>query len=231
MKRLFPIALCLLLCALDAPAQSTPPTQPRAPGAEAPGYTWNKMTEDKQQALDARGDPERGKVAFEACRGCHRNDAAGRPDGSYPRLAGQHASVLIKQMADIRAGHRDNWKMYPFVDQHVLTPQDMADIAVFVQGLPVPAGHGVGPGTKLERGQQLYERDCARCHGKDGMGNAAEFMPRLQGQHFRYLLREAVAIRDGGRRNSNPEMVKAIRGYSDPDLEAVNDYISRIALQ
>jgi len=228
MKKLPLIALCLLLSALDAPAQSQPPTPPRAPGAEAAGFTWNRMTADRRQALDAKGDQERGKVAFEPCRGCHLKDAAGRPDGSYPRLAGQHASVLIKQMADIRAGDRDNWKMSPFVDKHVLTPQDMADIAVFVQGLPVPAKHGIGPGTNPQRGQDLYERDCARCHGKEGMGSAAEFFPRLQGQHFRYLLREAIAIRDGGRRNSNPDMIQAIRGYTDADLEAVNDYISRI---
>ena len=35
-------------------------------------------------------------------------------DGTFPQLAGQHTTVLIKQMADIRAGERDNPTMYPF---------------------------------------------------------------------------------------------------------------------
>ena len=48
------------------------------------------------------------------------------------------------------------------------------------------------------------------------------------GQHYRYLLREEVAIRDGERRNANPKMVRLIKGYSDADLQAVADYISQL---
>jgi cytochrome c553 len=228
MKTIHLLAPFLMIAACSAAAQPQPDAQPRAPGVEAPGYKWNDMTAEKRQALEAKGDAARGKVAFEACRGCHRSDASGRVDGSYPRLAGQYAAVLIKQMADVRAGNRDNWKMYPFVEDHVLTPQDMADIAVFLQGLPVPPEHGLGPGANLERGRELYARDCVSCHGSDGMGSAAKFYPRLQGQHYRYLLREAVAIRDGVRRNSNPDMVKAIHGYPDADVDAVSDYVSRL---
>ena len=71
-------------------------------------------------------------------------------------------------------------------------------------------------------------RDCASCHGEAGEGSAYEFYPRLSGQHYRYLLREEVAIRDGERRNANPKMVKLIKGYSDADLQAVADYISQL---
>jgi cytochrome c553 len=50
------------------------------------------------------------------------------PTGSIPQLAGQHGSVLIKQMADIRSGLRHNPTMYPFAT--VLSdPQDLADLA------------------------------------------------------------------------------------------------------
>jgi hypothetical protein len=62
-------------------------------------------------------------------------------DGSIPQLAGQHSSVLIKQMADIRAGLRHNPTMYPFAA--VLTdPQDLADLAAYLEGLCIPVEHG-----------------------------------------------------------------------------------------
>jgi cytochrome c553 len=72
----------------------------------------------------------------------------------------------------------------------------------------------------------LFERDCTTCHGSKGEGSAAKFYPMLAAQHFRYLVREGKYIRDGDRRNSNPEMVKVIKTYSDEDLEAVADYLS-----
>ncbi|MCZ2441228.1 MAG: hypothetical protein LC119_13810, partial [Burkholderiales bacterium] len=52
-------------------------------------YTWNAMQGEKLQALAAKGDATRGEITFEICQGCHRKNALGRPDGSYPRLAGQ----------------------------------------------------------------------------------------------------------------------------------------------
>jgi cytochrome c553 len=203
--------------------------QPHAQGIESKGYVWNKMTAEKLQALKAEGDKLRGEISFEVCQGCHRASALGRPDGSYPRLAGQYATVLIKQLTDIRAGRRDNPKMYPFADKHVIGPQDIADIAVYLQGLPSPPNNGRGPGVGLERAKMLYDDHCAKCHGDHGEGDADEFYPRVAGQHYRYLLREALAIRDGERRNANPKMVKVIKDYSDEDLTSVCDYMSRFA--
>jgi cytochrome c553 len=118
--------------------------------------------------------------------------------------------------------------MYPFANEHVITPQDMADIAVYLQGLPVPERHGEGPGKDLALGGRLYKADCENCHGAHGQGDEKKFYPRVQGQHYRYLLRQAIDIRDGVRRNANPEMVKAIKDYSNADVEAVIDYISHM---
>ena len=119
--------------------------------------------------------------------------------------------------------------MYPFANEHVITPQDMADIAMYLYGLPVPSGHGEGPGTSLDVGAKLYKTDCENCHGANGEGSEKKFYPRVQGQHYKYLLRQAIDIRDGVRRNANPEMVKAIKDYSNTDVEAVIDYISHMS--
>jgi cytochrome c553 len=196
--------------------------------ATAQTAPWNEMKGELKAVLEAKGDPSRGAAAFETCQGCHRKDASGRVSGAYPRLSGQHATVLMKQIVDIRAGRRINEKMEPFIEDHALTPYEIADLAVWLQGLPISPNNGKGPGTALARGQQLYEKDCADCHGAKGEGRAAKFYPMVAAQHYRYLLRETQFIRDGDRRNSNPDMVKVIKDYGTVDLEAVSDYMSQL---
>ena len=198
--------------------------------AQQAGSSWNELKGEKLAALQVKGDAARGAEAFKACQGCHKRGAMGTPSGAYPRLAGQHVTVLIEQIADIRSGRRLNPKMEPFADEHVLTTQDIADIAVYLQALPIQSEvGGKGPGTALARGQQLYASDCASCHGERGQGSAEKFVPLLAGQHFGYLLREAALIRDEKRGNANPDMVRVIRSYGAQDLEAVSDYIARLA--
>ena len=66
------------------------------------------------------------------------------------------------------------------------------------------------------------------CHGDYGEGSAEKFYPVLAGQHYKYMLRQITEIRDGVRRNANPDMVKVVKKYSDEDLAAVVDYMSRL---
>ena len=200
---------------------------PALTGAQTPA--WNEIKGELKTALETKGDAVRGAAAFEPCQGCHRKDASGRVSGAYPRLSGQHATVLMKQITDIRAGRRSNLKMEPFIGDHVLTAFEIADIALYLQALPISDEHGKGPGTGVARGKQLYQKDCVECHGAQGEGIAAKFYPMLAAQHYRYLLREVQFIRDGDRRNSNPDMVNVIKPYSNADLEAVADYMASLA--
>lgn len=223
------LVLPVLFCAALA-AEAAPPQQPKAPGIESPGYEWNAPVGEKVEALRRKGNAERGRETYQVCQGCHKPDGSGRSDGSYPQLAGQHATVLIKQMEDIREGQRDNPKMFPFAGKHVVDVQGVADIAVYLQGLPIPPNNGRGPGKDLERGKSLYDKNCENCHAKNGEGDAKKFYPVLAGQHYAFLLRQVREIKDKQRRNANPKMVKAVQGYTDADLEAVSDYISRLTL-
>jgi cytochrome c553 len=206
------------------------PAQPKGPGIESKDYVWNKPGGEKAEALKLKGDVARGRIAYEICQGCHKPSGSGLPDGTYPQLAGQHATVLIKQMVDIRVGSRDNPKMHPFASERAVSVQEIADIATYLQGLPIPEDNGKGSGEHLARGKELYVRDCRICHGENGEGDRAKYYPIVAGQHFRYLLREARDIRDGVRRNANPKMVKVAKKYTDADLEAVSDYMSRLVL-
>ena len=177
-KKLLPVAA--LLGAMVASA-SDEPLQPYTPGIESPGYVWNEMRGEKLIALKAQGDPLRGEIAFEVCQGCHDPDAGGEVDGTYPRLPGQHATVLIKQLTDVRAGVRDNQKMYPYAADHVITPQEIADIAVYLQQLPPPEEIGHGPGSDLEQGKAVYDPQCEDCHGVRGEGDAKSSIPAWAG--------------------------------------------------
>jgi len=223
-------ALSLVILLLPLSVQAAPPQQPKAEGIESPNYVWNADSGEKKEILKLKGNAERGKEAYQGCQGCHKPTGAGIPDGTYPQLAGQHASVLIKQMADTREGRRDNPKMFPFAGKHVVTPQEIADIAVYLQNIKIPRDNGKGPGTSLAPGKELYTKDCLICHGDNGEGNAAKFYPVLAGQHFKYLAREIRDIRDGKRRNANPKMVKVVKDYTNTEAEAVADYMSRLLM-
>ena len=223
------VAFTLAILAV-APAYAEPPAT-RAMGLGVRDYPWQAAAGEKGEALERKGDRKRGEELYALCRSCHLSSAGGRPDGSIPQLAGQHGSVLIKQMADIRAGVRDNPTMYPFAA--VLTdPQDLADLAAYLQGLCIPADHGQYEGPDVARqvakGRALYEKDCRRCHGASGEGASHRSYPVIAGQHYRYLLRQMTEIRDGKRRNANPEMVGIIGKYDDEQLVAVAAYQSSL---
>jgi cytochrome c553 len=236
MNRFSVFALSMIACTVQAAGDSAPsapgiPQQPYATGIETPGYVWNQMKGEELLALKANGDAARGADAYIVCQGCHGTDALGDATGFYPRLAGQHASVLIKQMVDVREGRRDNPKEFPFTGEHVITTQEVADIAVYLAGLPATAPHGQGPGGDFTHAASLYKKDCEICHGAKGEGSGGKFYPKDAGQHYAYLLRQARDIRDGVRRNANPDMVDAIKPYSDADVVAVIDYISRFPVK
>jgi cytochrome c553 len=217
LKTLHTLLIAFALAALLTPAAN----------AQSPAAT--DVDAQLRTLLATPGDPARGKTAFATCEGCHRKNASGRSDGTIPRLTGQHASVIVKQVLDIRAGRRSNPSMQPFVVDPSFTMTQLVDIAAYLQGLPFEGSIGKGPGTDLAQGKQLYERDCASCHGARGEGDAAQFNPMVGAQHYRYLVREVIAIRDGSRGNSNAEMVKVVKPYTPAEIEAVADYMSQMA--
>ena len=171
------------------------------------------------------------REAYEVCGACHLPSGAGRPDGTFPQLAGQHANVIIKQIADIRAGLRDNPTMYPFAVT-LSDAQELADVAQYIQSLCIPLDHGKGTGDAalLQQGADLYAKECVTCHGKNGEGDGQKFYPVLAGQHYKYLLRQVTDIRDGKRRNANPDMVKIVKKYSNQELDAVVEYMSSLSM-
>ncbi len=230
MKKLI-IAASLSLITLGV-ANAGPPA-PHQGGIESKDYKWNAQEGEKIEALKLKGDKKRGQEAYEVCGACHLPSGAGRPDGTFPQLAGQHTTVLIKQMADIRAGLRDNPTMYPFAAT-LTDPQELADVSAYIEGLCIPTNHGKYEGAdaalQIAKGKELYEKECLECHGKNGEGVKDKFYPVIAGQHYKYLLRQMTEIRDGHRRNANPDMVKIIKKYNNDQLVAISAYQSSMTM-
>lgn len=232
MKKTLIAALVTALIPATAALAGAP--APVKHGIESKDYKWNAQEGEKVEALKLKGDAKNGKETYEVCGACHLPSGAGRPDGTFPQLAGQHATVLIKQIADIREGLRDNPTMYPFAKEAMVNPQELADTAAYIQTLCIPHDHGKyeGPDAaqQIAKGKELYEKQCKDCHGMNGEGNRDKFYPVIAGQHYKYLLRQMTEIRDGKRRNANPDMVKIIKPYTNEQLVAISAYQSSMSM-
>lgn len=187
------------------------------------------LDDELTKAMSLEGNVEKGKEVFKLCLACHSTNGWGLKDGTFPQLSGQHRSVIIKQLADIRAGNRDNPMMEPISREAVMGgPQAISDVAAYIGTLPMNPEPGNGKGGNNARAEKLFYRKCAECHGADGSGNAERFFPRIQGQHYQYLLRQIIWMREGKRRNANPNMVKRIKKMKMKDLKLLVDYVSRL---
>lgn len=76
----------------------------------------------------AGGNPEAGREKARTCEACHGTDGKS-VEPSYPNLAGQYESYLIKALSDYRSGARDNAIMQSFAAN--LSNQDIEDLAAW----------------------------------------------------------------------------------------------------
>lgn len=183
---------------------------------------------DLKAALALPGNIQRGEETYSECQSCHRRDGSGRAKFDMPRLSGQHASVLIKQLMDIRSDLRVNPEMRDYMLDSDLTLQDFADMAAYLESLPIVGNIAQGPPELVTRGQTVYATYCVGCHGEHGEGRAELFYPMLASQHYSYLLREIDLILNGQRGNSNPAMPAILGNLSADDKKAVAAYLAQL---
>ena len=95
--------------------------QPPAPGRVQDPATIARGKEVYDKGVPARGVP--------ACATCHGPDAKGQ--SIFPRLAGQHASYVVKQLNYIQSLVRAAPVMHGIVKD--LTPEEIQAVAYYVQ--------------------------------------------------------------------------------------------------
>lgn len=173
-----------------------------------------------------------GAELFPTCGACHAPDGQGTADGSVPAVAGQHVSVIVKQLVDFRHDRRWDERMQHFAKHHSLAgPQDLLDVAAYAESLPrwTRLEGGTGDAKRLQQGYVAYHRDCADCHGPLGLGELRRLRPRLAGQHYLYLMKQLDETAAGTRPGMDDEHVRLIRAFSAEERSGVADYLSRLS--
>ena len=181
-----------------------------------------------QAAISAIPDYEHGAVLFAQCASCHGADGQGLLDGSTPRIAGQHASVLIKQLVDFRYGKRWDFRMEQRANRHLGAYQDIADVASYLSRQPRKSSVFAVDSETLALGQKLYAERCATCHGRQGEGDGAKKVPMLAGQHPAYLLRQMYDAVDERRPELSRLHSQQIKPLDFEQLRALADFLARI---
>jgi cytochrome c553 len=192
----------------------------------------------------ASADAVRGSLLYRArCTGCHGGDAEGRAlpkatlgqAGIYPRLAGQPAAYLYRQLVSFAEGTRDSTEMKPMALS--LTPAQRGDVAVYLAALTTP----LPPAQALEEDLRKLGSDvalngrpdrginrCDGCHGENGVGVAPHF-PALIAQNRAYILGQLEAWRDGRRRNALLQlMLPVAHGLEEEEVWAVAAYYETV---
>jgi cytochrome c553 len=184
-----------------------------------------KIDPAKGEALYSNGDATRNIIACVSCHG-----AAGNSTISLnPKLAGQPAAYLKKQLIDFTGATRNNAVMTMIAKG--LTPADIDNVSAYLS-VQAPKPGAAKNKSYVELGKKLYDGGiasiqvpaCAGCHGPNGSGIPAQF-PRLAGQHQDYTAAQLTSFRSGTRSNST-EMLTISHRLADNEIKAVADYVA-----
>jgi cytochrome c553 len=171
----------------------------------------------------------------QACAACHELDGAGNSAAASPRLAGQGAFYLYKQLEDFRSGQRESQVMAPIAK--AMTEAERQDVAGYYAAARAPyPTPPFADGELVQRGGVLSavgsaERNvpaCSNCHGRAGTGMPPSF-PYLAGQFARYIEDQLHDWKSGTRRNDPLQVMRDITARLDEsDIKAVAAYFARV---
>jgi cytochrome c553 len=189
--------------------------------------TWLIATVPSARAANPAAPP---------CEACHGTHGEGMAAAHVPRLAGQSADYLQKQLDDYAAGTRENPIMANFAK--ALSKPQRARFAARYASMSAPfiSGPASIDTVTLLRGHQLaYQGDetkrvaaCIACHGPDGMG-IPYAAPYLAGQSAEYLASALNAFRQGTRKNDAGELMRSVaERLNDADIAAVAGYFASL---
>ena len=162
------------------------------------------------------------------CFICHGADGESSSP-LFPRLAGQHARYIERQLADYQSGKRASSTMKPMVED--LSAADFKALGAYFESRK-PQAHPVADPELAQVGRFIFVRGnpysgvaaCAGCHGAKGDGT--ETLPRLAGQHAQYTENQLRAFNKRERTNDNAVMHAIASKLSELELKSVAAYIS-----
>ena len=168
------------------------------------------------------------------CEACHGAHGEGAPPAGIPRLAGQSADYLAKQLHDYETGTRDNPIMRNFA--RGLSDSERTQLGSYYAWLSAPPTAQTVQinAHQLVRGRQLASQGdeaarvqaCDNCHGPDGSG-LPHSAPYLAGQSAQYLANQIKGWQEGTRKNDAGKLMVVIaERLSSADITAVSAYFA-----
>jgi len=168
------------------------------------------------------------KIVEESCSVCHGADGESASP-AFPRLAGQHAGYIERQLRDYKSGKRKSRAMSAIIED--VSEADFKALGTYFQGRPTHT-HEIEDAELAQVGRYLFTRGnpysgvpaCSACHGDNGHGTAT--LPRLAGQHTRYVERQLQAFDKRERTNDNAVMHAVASKLTELELRAVAAYVA-----
>jgi cytochrome c553 len=188
-------------------------------------------------AAGVKADPAKAApIVNEVCAGCHGADGNSTSPAN-PKLSGQPAEYITKQLRDFQAAAKDPNKegarksavMSSLVAN--LSDQDLVNLGAYFAEKSIKSGSAKQPyadGEKLYRGGNAATGvpACAACHGPTGAGIPVQF-PRIGGQHADYVLAQLKAFRNRDRLNDAAQMMRTIADkMTEQEMKAVANYVA-----
>jgi cytochrome c553 len=185
--------------------------------------------------LVAMGGTEAGGSSM-ACITCHGANGRGDGSGAFPRLTGQPAWYLYKQLLDYAEGSRPNRVMSGIAER--MTEAEMEAVALYYAAVDAPFRpvRGQVNGLTLQWGGQLAAVGsaeegipaCVNCHGASGTGLPPS-VPYLAGQYADYMVLQLQLWKAGIRDNDAMDVMSSIAAkMTDEDMRAVSEYFARV---
>lgn len=175
------------------------------------------------------GDPTLAEpIVTSACAGCHGQDG-NSPVPNFPKLAGQTAEYLLREMKEFQQEHRQSEVMAPFIAN--LSEQDLANLAVYFAAQTPSPGEVTKP-ELLALGKKIYQEgvpdtgvpSCDGCHEENGAGSGRT--PRIAGQNVEYTLEQIKLYADHVRKNGKKVMRTVAERLTAEEAEAVAQYLA-----
>lgn len=188
---------------------------------------------------ETKGDPTAGANKSGLCQGCH-GATGNSEDATFPRLAGQYAPYIAKQVSDFQKGMRTNNDTMHEMAATVASHQDALDIGAYFSSQKMVSKPLADVDKKLAaHGEKIFYNGipdkniygCVNCHGERGKGKAPNItaFPVIGGQHRDYIIKQLTELRAGTRANDPAGMMENIAsGLSDEEIKALANYLSSL---
>lgn len=177
----------------------------------------------------AQADPARAqKIVSGSCFLCHGENGESASE-VFPKLAGQHASYIAKQLENFKSGKRKSTAMADMASR--LNADDMLALGQYFESKPAEP-EAVKDADLAAVGRYIFNNGnhfsgvpaCASCHGKEGLGTA--HLPRLAGQYASYIETQLTLFNQRERTNDNAVMHAIVSKMTPLEMAAVAVYIS-----